>query len=196
MAALDRKLRETTQAELKALQRELGMTFIIVTHDQEEAMIVADRIGVMNAGRLAQVGSPRELYSAPNSRWIAGFVGDVNLIEGVVAGAQNGVVQLQTQDAGRILVATKTRYARGAPLAAALRPELIRLGPDSGVHADANCISGTLIDSSYLGAFSLCRVRLPSGAELRVRSASDLALTPGQEVSISFPVDASVLLET
>src|SRR5271168_2075450 len=84
LAALDKKLRESTQWELMALQRRLGMTFIIVTHDQEEAMTVANRIGVMDAGRLDQVATPRELYEAPNSRWIAEFVGDVNLFEGQI----------------------------------------------------------------------------------------------------------------
>src|SRR5215831_506619 len=84
LAALDKKLRESTQLELMELQRRLGMTFIIVTHDQEEAMTVANRIGVMNAGRLDQVGTPRDLYEAPVSRWIAEFIGDVNLFDGHV----------------------------------------------------------------------------------------------------------------
>ena len=84
LAALDKKLRESTQLELMELQRRLGMTFIIVTHDQEEAMTMADRIGVMDAGRLEQVATPRELYEAPNSRWIAEFVGDINMFEGEV----------------------------------------------------------------------------------------------------------------
>ena len=88
LAALDKKLRESTQLELMELQRRLGMTFIIVTHDQEEAMTVADRIGVMDTGRLEQVATPRELYEAPNSRWIAEFVGDVNLFEGEVEPAR------------------------------------------------------------------------------------------------------------
>ncbi len=84
LAALDKKLRESTQLELMELQRRLGMTFIIVTHDQEEAMTMADRIGVMDNGRLEQVATPRKLYEAPNSRWVAEFVGDVNLFEGEV----------------------------------------------------------------------------------------------------------------
>ena len=82
LAALDKKLRESTQLELMELQRRLGLTFVIVTHDQQEAMTMAGRIGVMDAGRLEQVATPRELYEAPRSRWIAEFVGDINLIEG------------------------------------------------------------------------------------------------------------------
>ena len=84
LAALDKKLREQTQLELMELQRRLGTTFIIVTHDQEEAMTMADRIGVMDSGRLEQVATPRQLYEAPNSRWIAEFVGDINMIEGQI----------------------------------------------------------------------------------------------------------------
>src|SRR6185312_6083588 len=90
LAALDRKLRESTQLELMELQRRLGLTFIIVTHDQEEAMTVADRIGVMDKGRLEQVATPRALYEAPRSRWVAGFVGDINLFEGRVEAREDG----------------------------------------------------------------------------------------------------------
>src|SRR4030088_2610067 len=97
LAALDKKLREGTQGELMELQRRLGMTFIIVTHDQEEAMTMASRIGVMNAGKLAQVATPRELYEAPRSRWIAEFVGDINLFDGEVS----------SREAGRLTILTK-----------------------------------------------------------------------------------------
>src|SRR2546430_6248822 len=92
LAALDRKLREETRFELKELQRRLETTFVIVTHDQDEAMAVADRIGVMNQGKLAQVGTPAEVYERPNSRWVAGFVGGVNLIEGRVTAVYQSFV--------------------------------------------------------------------------------------------------------
>ena len=105
LAALDKKLRESTQLELMELQRRLGMTFVIVTHDQEEAMTVADRIGVMDAGRLAQVAAPRELYEAPASRWVAEFVGDVNIFEGQVEARGAGRLMISTKDAGTIAVA-------------------------------------------------------------------------------------------
>src|SRR5437868_9077918 len=104
LAALDKKLRESTQLELMELQRRLGMTFIIVTHDQEEAMTVADRIGVMDAGRLDQVATPRELYEAPGSRWIAEFVGDINIFEGQVVSREGGRLMIATRDAGTIFV--------------------------------------------------------------------------------------------
>src|SRR5690349_4726930 len=112
LAALDKKLRESTQLELMELQRRLGLTFIIVTHDQEEAMTVAGRIGVMNAGRLEQVSTPRELYEAPATRWVAQFVGDINLFEGEVTAHGHHRLTVATRDGGAIVVAE-----RGAPFA-------------------------------------------------------------------------------
>ena len=105
LAALDKKLRESTQLELMELQRRLGMTFIIVTHDQEEAMTVADRIGVMDAGRLEQVATPRELYEAPLSRWVAEFVGDINLFDGEICSREHDRLKISTRDAGTLVVA-------------------------------------------------------------------------------------------
>src|SRR6202795_3453037 len=105
LAALDKKLRESTQIELVELQRRLGMTFVFVTHDQEEAMTVADRIGVMDAGRLGQVATPRELYEASASRGMAAFVGDVNVFEGQVPSQQGPRLSIATKDAGTFSVA-------------------------------------------------------------------------------------------
>src|SRR6188472_3913458 len=105
LAALDKKLRESTQLELMELQRRLGMTFIIVTHDQEEAMMMADRIGVMDNGRLEQVATPRKLYEAPASRWVAGFVGDINLFEGDVIMQEHRRLMVTTRDSDAIVVA-------------------------------------------------------------------------------------------
>src|SRR3954447_9361414 len=105
LAALDKRLRESTQLELMDLQRRLGMTFIIVTHDQEEAMTVANRIGVMDAGRLEQVASPRELYEAPRSRWVAEFVGDVNLFDGEVSSREQNRLMISTRDGDTLSVA-------------------------------------------------------------------------------------------
>ena len=122
LAALDKKLRESTQLELMELQRRLGMTFIIVTHDQEEAMTMANRIGVMDAGRLEQVATPRDLYEAPATRWVAEFVGDVNLFEGEVTSHEHHRLTIATRDGGAIVVAeprqpiTKTcRHGRDPP---------------------------------------------------------------------------------
>src|SRR6202043_655680 len=123
LAALDKKLRESTQLELMELQRRLGMTFVIVTHDQEEAMTVADRIGVMDAGRLEQVATPRELYEEPSSRWIAEFVGDVNIFDGQVASREAGRLSIATKDAGTIMVAEPRLPITKTIVAVAIRPE-------------------------------------------------------------------------
>src|SRR5437763_4372732 len=123
LAALDKKLRESTQLELMELQRRLGMTFIIVTHDQEEAMTMASRIGVMDAGRLDQVATPRDLYETPASRWIAEFVGDINLFEGQVGATEAGRLAISTRDAGTIYVAEPRIPLTKNIVSAAIRPE-------------------------------------------------------------------------
>src|SRR5450432_1989256 len=127
LAALDKKLRESTQLELMELQRRLGTTFVIVTHDQEEAMTVADRIGVMDAGRLEQVATPRELYEAPHSRWVAEFVGDVNIFEGQVASQEAGRLMVTTRDAGMISIAAPRHPVTTSLVCVAIRPEKVKL---------------------------------------------------------------------
>ena len=134
LAALDKKLRESTQLELMELQRRLGMTFIIVTHDQEEAMTMANRIGVMDAGRLEQVATPRELYEAPRSRWVAEFVGDVNLFDGEVSSREHHRLTVATRDAGTIVVAEPRQPVTKTVVCVAIRPEKVKLvAPRPGV---------------------------------------------------------------
>src|SRR5258708_3786733 len=179
LAALDKKLRESTQAELMELQRRLGMTFIIVTHDQEEAMTVADRIGVMDAGRLEQVATPRELYEAPSSRWIAEFVGDVNLFEGQVASREANRVTISTKDAGTIVVAEPRQPITKATVAVAIRPEKVKLsrrGPVAAAlsaHA-INRLEGGVADVGYLGGLTTYKVKFDPAAVL----PSSIAKTP------------------
>jgi putrescine transport system ATP-binding protein len=197
LAALDKKLRETTQAELLEVQRRLGMTFIIVTHDQEEAMTVADRIGVMNQGRLVQVATPRALYEAPNSRWVAGFVGDINMIEGQVTSRDGGCITVAAPDAGKIVVAG---VASAPSVCIAIRPEKIALSrAGEGAAGGVNALRGTLLDISYLGGMSTIRVQLDGGAVLRVAVANATrtdaeAFASGQRITASFaPADCVVL---
>src|ERR1700686_1933537 len=137
LAALDKKLRESTQLELMELQRRLGMTFIIVTHDQEEAMTVAGRIGVMDGGRLEQVATPRELYEAPVSRWIAEFVGDVTMFEGEVETHEAHRLAVSTRDAGTIFVAEPRQPVTKSTVCVAIRPEKVKLSRRGPV-ADAD----------------------------------------------------------
>ncbi|MGN6284238.1 MAG: ABC transporter ATP-binding protein [Afipia sp.] len=200
LAALDKKLRESTQAELLEVQRRLGMTFIIVTHDQDEAMTVADRIGVMNQGKLVQVAPPRALYEAPNSRWIASFVGNINLIEGQVTSRENGAITVAASDAGQIVAASVTA---AKSVCIAIRPEKIVLSRIDGgaMPGRVNTFGATLRDVGYLGGVSMIRLALDAGAELRVavpntnRSLADDFAT-GQRVTASFSPDDCVVLDS
>nr|WP_225702795.1 ABC transporter ATP-binding protein [Bradyrhizobium cenepequi] len=172
LAALDKKLRESTQAELMELQRRLGMTFIIVTHDQEEAMAMASRIGVMDAGCLAQVATPRDLYEAPASRWVAEFVGDVNLFEGQVISREHGRLKVTTREAGIITVAEPRQPVTKETVTVAVRPEKIKLsrrGLASGVDAlqAINRFEGEVAAINYLGGLTAYRIRLDNGAVVR-----------------------------
>ena len=205
LAALDKKLRESTQFELMELQRRLGTTFIIVTHDQEEAMTVADRIGVMDGGRLEQVASPRELYEAPGSRWIAEFVGDVNIFEGQLASQEAGRLLVSTRDAGTISVAEPRQPIGKTILCVAIRPEKVKLsrrGPASGgasAHA-INRLEGIVTDVSYLGGVTSYKVKLDSGATIRSAMANTArididAYSASQRVVAWFTPDDCVVLE-
>src|SRR5947209_13224979 len=165
LAALDRKLREETRFELKELQRRLETAFVIVTHDQDEAMTVADRIGVMDRGTLAQVGTPADVYERPNSRWVAGFVGDVNLIEGRVTAVYPSFVTFER--AGLRLRLPHSDVAPGAA-ALALRPEKIRISHAAPDGAFENGAAGTVTDIGYLGTVSLYKVQLDEGLMLTV----------------------------
>ncbi len=203
LAALDKKLREGTQAELMEVQRRLGMTFIIVTHDQEEAMTVADRIGVMDKGHLMQVAPPRELYEAPNSRWVAGFVGDINLIEGRVTAIHRDLdrVIVTTVDAGEIVAARTQVVSIGDAVCLAIRPEKISLSAgDAGGAGAGNSFAGVLADVNYIGGVSMYRVKLDSGATLRVARANTTRaggdqFRPGFRVDVGFAPDDAVVLD-
>jgi putrescine transport system ATP-binding protein len=205
LAALDKKLRESTQAELTELQRRLGMTFIIVTHDQAEAMTVAGRIGVMDAGRLDQVATPRELYEAPASRWIAEFIGEVNLFDGEVRGREAGRVMIATRDAGTLVVAEPRHPITKTIVSVAIRPEKVKLsrrGPvaDAESARSINRLEGVITDVGYLGGHTTYKVKLDSGAILRSSMANTArididAYSLSQRVVAWFTPDDGVVLE-
>lgn len=200
LAALDRKLRESTQAELLEVQRKLGTTFIIVTHDQDEAMTVADRIGVMDQGRLVQVASPRELYESPNSRWIANFVGDINFIEGLVISQRGNLLTLRTEEAGTLVVTSTLTPVAGMTVPIAIRPEKIRISSETASSELANALRGEIVDINYLGDASAYRVKLSSGAVMKVTAANIVRsatgfFSTGQRVSLSFSPDACIVLD-
>ena len=172
LAALDKKLRGETQFELMQLQEKLGLTFVIVTHDQQEAMTVADRIGVMDHGRLIQVATPTEIYERPNSRWVADFIGDVNLIEGRVAdlGASGTVVE--STAAGQLRGLACPDAKPGDTVWVALRPEKVRIGREPPPTTGENCVAGQVENIAYLGDLSIYKVRLDTGFVLKVTVAN------------------------
>src|SRR6516225_925843 len=205
LAALDKKLRESTQWELMELQRRLGMTFIIVTHDQEEAMTVASRIGVMAAGRLDQVATPRELYEAPLSRWIAQFIGDINLFDGEVESRDQSRLMIATRDAGTVVVVEPPNPVTTTTVSVAVRPEKVKLSrrgvvPDAVNARAINRLEGIVTDVSYLGGVTTYRVRLDSGAVVRSSMANTAridvdAYALSQRVIASFGPDDCLVLE-
>jgi putrescine transport system ATP-binding protein len=204
LAALDKKLRESTELELMDLQRRLGMTFIIVTHDQEEAMTMANRIGVMDAGRLEQVATPRELYEAPSSRWVAEFVGDVNLFDGEVSSREHNRLLIATREGTLSVVEPRDPVTR-TMVSVAIRPEKVKLsrrGPASdaeNAHA-INRLEGVVTDVSYLGGLTIYKVKLDSGAVLLSSVANTARLdmdaySASQRVVAWFTPDDCVVLE-
>ncbi|MGJ5207406.1 ABC transporter ATP-binding protein [Bradyrhizobium sp. HKCCYLR20261] len=202
MAALDKKLRESTQFELMELQRRLGMTFIIVTHDQEEAMTVATRIGVMNAGRLEQVAVPRRLYEEPATRWVAEFVGDINLFEGEVTAREPLRLRVATQTAGEIIAAQPVSPISESKVAVAIRPEKVRLAlrRPAADAAGINCVQGAISDASYLGGKTVYKIKLDGGAVLHAAQANTARLDAdgyglNQRVVAWFTPDDCVVLE-
>jgi putrescine transport system ATP-binding protein len=198
MAALDKKLREDTQFELARLQEQLGTTFVIVTHDQEEAMTVADRIAVMNRGKLMQVATPSEIYERPNSRWVADFIGDVNLIEGVVEATDGAALLVAGEGGQRFRFSPSDGVLSGAKVWIALRPEKLSVAV-SQPDARENCLSGTVSDIAYRGNALLYRVRTSSGAEFKAtamttRRLTDMPVRKGDRVWLTFAPDAGVVL--
>jgi putrescine transport system ATP-binding protein len=195
LAALDKKLREQTRLELKRIQREVGIAFILVTHDQEEAMALSDRIAVMDQGRIVQIGPPAEIYRRPANRWVAEFVGDINLCEGRAAGHYDGhqVVEFQGSSL-RLRLRRPEALANGTALMFGVRPEDIRL--TSGPHPDGrNEIEGIVNAVSYFGPSVLCHVQTPAGVWRALTSETGIEPTQllQKRVSLSFAPDAALL---
>ncbi|MFB2549470.1 ABC transporter ATP-binding protein [Ensifer soli] len=199
LGALDKKLREETQFELMDLQQDLGLTFIIVTHDQEEAMTMADRIAVMSHGKVVQVATPAEIYEAPNSRFVADFIGDVNIFEGESTDIAGGRLTVKTPAGMVIEVPSSRPPAVGQPGVIAVRPEKIRVTREAPAGAPVNAAKGEIWDIGYLGDMTVFHVRLADGRTVKasslnaVRAVED-PLGYDQEVWISFDADAGVIL--
>nr|WP_315980415.1 TOBE domain-containing protein [Aliamphritea spongicola] len=199
LGALDKKLREETQFELINIQEKLGVTFVVVTHDQEEAMTLSTRIGVMDQGKIVQTAEPHDVYEYPNSRFVAEFIGSVNMFEGKVIEDEPDSVRIHSKEAGgELYVDHGISCAPNQKVFVALRPEKIKVSrrkPDQ----DVNCIVGTIEEIAYMGSMSVFRIRLPSGKEVRVTQPNfsrnmGERFTWEDQVYLSWNADSSVVL--
>ena len=186
LAALDRKLREETQFQLKDIQRRLKTSFIIVTHDQDEALALADRIAVMRAGRIEQIGTPIEIYERPANRFVAGFVGATNFVEGRIEATSDGAYFVAPF--GR-LKREGCMLGNGAAAVLSLRPEQIKLVRRSA----ADGVAGVIEDTAFRGETTQIRVMLAGDARLLVSSGRDEGFAPGDDVSVVVSSDAGAL---
>ena len=201
LGALDKKLREEMQLELRALQQSLGITFIFVTHDQEEAMTLSDRIAVMSGGKALQIAAPKEIYNNPVSVEVADFIGQMNFLEASVLELSGGQALLDTAGLGRISTSTSATFVqKGAKIVAAVRPEKLSLS-DSQLASNGNCIQGVIEAAAYLGDRSHFYVSVEgcskpvAVASQDVQGSSSQSLERGSPVWLSWADESVVLLE-
>jgi putrescine transport system ATP-binding protein len=210
LAALDRKLREHTQFELINIQEQLGVTFVVVTHDQEEAMTLSSRMGVMNHGQIVQVGTPSDIYEFPATRFVADFIGSVNMFEGKLIEDEPDFVRIRCEDLGGIVYVNHgISSAPDATVWVAVRPEKINIrreppAPAGGVHqpgagAGENTVRGTVKEIAYMGDMSIYLVQVESGKTIRVtipnvaRHTED-RITWDESVYLSWHAESPVVL--
>jgi spermidine/putrescine transport system ATP-binding protein len=196
LGALDLKLRKEMQLELKTLQREVGITFIYVTHDQEEALTMSDRIAVMNKGLSLQVGEPEEIYEKPANKFVADFIGETNFIEGMIAMQDREIVEVDVIGTGLTHIISSRRFTKGQAVSLAVRPEKLRLNSPL---ENGNNLKGIAEEIIYIGTDTHYGVRFPGGQKVRVREQNitrahkSLART-SDEVTVSFTTTAARIL--
>jgi putrescine transport system ATP-binding protein len=199
LGALDKKLREHTQFELISLQDKLGVTFIVVTHDQEEAMTLASRIGVMNHGEIVQAGTPSEIYEFPSSKFVADFIGSVNMFEGKLIEDEPNYVRIVSPElGGTIYVSHGISAPPEAVVWAAIRPEKIFMSTAAPQGSTDNLVRGTVQDIAYLGDLSIYLVKLPTGKVVRVTQPNTSrhaeAISWDQQVYLSWDATSPVVV--
>jgi spermidine/putrescine transport system ATP-binding protein len=188
LGALDLKLRKEMQLELKTLQREVGITFIYVTHDQEEALTMSDRIAVMDKGVALQVGEPEEIYERPANKFVADFIGETNFIDAVVCGQQGDIVELEIHESGTVQIKSARTFTNGQKVSIAVRPEKLRLNVPL---ENGNNLFGTVEDIVYIGTDTHYGIRLRGGQKARVREQNitrghKTIAKVGEEVKVAF----------
>jgi len=201
LSALDKKLREQTQFELMNIQYQVGITFVFVTHDQDEAMALSTRIAVMNRGQVLQVGTPSEIYEFPQSRFVADFIGTTNLFEGTVSCSEPGAITVRSAEAGCDLVVDELgRFGSGQRVWVALRPEKIRLSKQPVGGSGMNQMKGIVWELGYLGNRSTYRIKTETGKLVTVfaqndRRTSEWSIDWSDEVYLSWSANGAVILQ-
>ena len=198
LGALDKKLREETQFELVNIIESVGVTCVMVTHDQEEAMAMASRIAVMSHGRVLQVGTPHEIYEYPNCRFVADFIGQANLFDGQLAVEAADRSEIETPE-GMIYIDHPTAGYVGQPVSVAVRPEKINISKQKPDGQFANVFAGKVLEIAYFGSYNTYVVQLPNGKQVKVMSANYLRfessdITWEDEVFFWWPAEAAVVL--
>jgi spermidine/putrescine transport system ATP-binding protein len=190
LSALDRRLRQEMQVELRRIQRDSGLTTIFVTHDQEEALTLSDRVAILDRGRIVQDGAPSAIYERPRTRFAASFLGDANFLAGRATDAGIEV-------AGRLIRTADVLPPAGAPATLAVRPEKITLLPEGSAAPDGNALDATVRETIYAGATSTFLLSGPDGAEMKVFAQNKdlLRLEPGARVVLSWSPEHTVLLD-
>ena len=193
MAALDSKLRKEMRSELKRLQKSLGITFVLVTHDQEEALTLSDRLAVMNAGKVEQVCEPREVYERPASRFVAQFIGTANFLPVKVLEINNGRTRVEGED-GQFWVVTRPGFTVGDPAELSLRPERLWLSKEAEV--DHNSLQGVVSETIFMGPVTRYLVRLSNGHQLLTekQNLENSAFATGDQVQVHWDADSGALL--
>jgi len=200
LGALDKKLREETQFELMNIQEQLGITFVIVTHDQEEAMTVSSRIAVMDQGKVAQVAGPGEIYEYPNSRKVAEFIGDVNILEGRISNVQADTAQVHINGIDApVRTGRSVNAVAGEAAWVAIRPEKMIVSLNAPDDMTENVLQGEVWDIAYLGKLSVYHVRLADGRMVTVAMTNrsretERTITWEDQVYVTWSPDASVVL--
>jgi putrescine transport system ATP-binding protein len=199
LGALDKKLREETQFELMDLQQKLGLTFVVVTHDQEEAMTMADRIAIIDKGEVMQVATPAEVYEAPGSRFVANFVGNVNMFEGTLTARDASGADINSESGIAIRTENAGDAQSGAKVAYAVRPEKIKVSSRPPADTARNVAEGEIFDIAYLGDMTVYYVKLGNGLMVKASSLNSARITEdpltwNDRAWISFKPDSGVVL--
>ncbi|MBP6143793.1 MAG: ABC transporter ATP-binding protein [Proteocatella sp.] len=191
LGALDLKLRKQMQVELKRLQKKLGITFVYVTHDQEEALTMSDRIAVMNEGIIEQLASPMEIYDRPLTKFVAGFIGESNIFDGKVTGSANGIIEVETH-AGTVRVKGEG-FEKGEAIHVSIRPEYIKVSRDNAEGFD---LRGTVKDFIYMGTVVKTSVDLKDGTEIKYsRFEKDDDFREGDKLSVYWNPERAVAIK-